>query len=245
MAGGGRLTISTRGAAPDEPGAAHDGAVPKLGWVVVEVADTGVGIPEEVKERVFDPFFTTKQRGKGTGLGLATVRQIVNQAEGCIVLDTRPNQGSTFGIYLPATDQPASLGAVVPRPPSGAPRGATVLVVDDDDAVRRAICRILSAEGYAVREARNGEDALAEHARRDGSIDLLLTDVVMPGMSGEELAAAVVERQPTIKVAYITGYATTTVITRSSESENRIVLPKPFRQERLLSLVREVLDVDA
>ena len=237
MLGGGTLSIVTDYVASDSPEEATD----PPGWVTLEVADSGSGMAPEVMDQIFEPFYTTKERGKGTGLGLATVRGIVDQAGGTIAVRSEPGLGTTFTIRLPATRRVQS--AVIPaRMPSGAPRGESVLVVDDDDAVRRAICRMLRDEGYTVSEARNGKDALVAYDEMKGDLDLLLTDVVMPGMSGEELAETLREQQPTLRVVYTTGYATSTVVERTGKRDRRVVLPKPFREERLLQVVRETLE---
>ena len=237
MFGGGKLSIRTSYV---EAGTAADSPDPP-GWVALEVADSGAGMAPEVVEQIFEPFYTTKERGKGTGLGLATVRGIVDQAGGTIEVRSELGLGTTFTIRLPATRRVQA--AVIPaRLPSGAPRGESVLVVDDDDAVRRAICRILRDEGYSVSEARNGKDAVAEYDQLEEKLDLLLTDVVMPRMSGEELAELLRDRQPNLRVIYTTGYATTTVVERRGKRDHRVVLPKPFREERLLQVVRETLE---
>jgi two-component system cell cycle sensor histidine kinase/response regulator CckA len=242
MPEGGRLLLETRDLDALAPALKTGGRDADRGWVVVDVTDTGAGMPPQVAEKVFEPFFTTKQREQGTGLGLATVKGIVDRAGGHIELSTEPGRGSSFSIYLPPTHLPMHTVPAAAVAPSGVPRGESVLVVDDDDAVRRAICRILADSGYVVHEARNGKDAVLEHQRCGGRVDLLLTDVVMPVMSGDELAQQLRTRQPDLRVIYTTGYATTTVIERTSEREARVVLPKPFREERLLGLVREVLE---
>ena len=208
-------------------------------FVCLTVADDGPGIPADVVDRIFDPFFTTKPRGKGTGLGLATVQGIVKQALGSIQLDTSPERGTTFRVYLPVADRPADERAVVT---SLRRRGAgqTILVVEDDKPLRRVIERILSRSGYvpivteSVEEARSvldGEDLL----------DVLLTDVVMPRSSGTELAAYALDRRPELRVVYMSGYEDQ-VLMRHGVEETGGFLPKPFGPEQLLDVIARKLD---
>jgi len=242
MPDGGTLTIETAVAAPSA-GTRAVAALPAA--VELRVADTGSGMAPEVAARIFEPFFTTKVEGKGTGLGLATVRGIVESAGGTIAVDSSLGKGTVFTVTLPATtkdrrhtsDRPDE--EQMPR----ARAGESVLVVEDDDAVRRATLRFLVRAGYRVAEARTGEEALDEHGKRK-RFDLLLADVVMPGMSGGELAERLQERQPDLKVIYMTGYATQAKLDRLGAEGDRALLPKPFREQRLLALVRTVLDTE-
>ncbi len=206
--------------------------------VRLTVCDTGAGMAPEVVEHAFEPFYTTKPKGEGTGLGLATVYGIVTQTGGTIEIDSMPGKGTTIEVLLPATDaepdtQPASGNGA-----AGATRGETILVVEDEAAVRRLTCRILAREGYTVLDAADGPRALATWDEHAGEIDLLLTDVVMPGMSGKELADRL-----GIEPVFMSGY-TDDVISRHGMDGLRLV-QKPFDAHTLLGAVRNALDDDA
>lgn len=209
--------------------------------IVLEVADEGTGMSDEVRARLFEPFFTTKPRGKGTGLGLATVKGIVEAAQGTIAVTSRPGRGATFRVCLPVVA--ASITSAVQDAPgvARARPGECILLAEDDDAVRGATRRLLCRAGYQVIEARHGVEALEKLKERPGEVDLLLTDVVMPKLGGDALAERVVADDPQIGVVFITGYAAG-AFRESADGEQRIVLPKPFREERLLEVLRDVLD---
>jgi PAS domain S-box-containing protein len=240
MPRGGRLTIAT-GNIAGEP--AHGTArAPSPRRVLIEVSDTGLGIDPSILDKVFDPFFTTKDRERGTGLGLAMVKGIVEQAGGHIELATKLGVGSRFRITLPVTEE-SSIWRTRSNPPARQPaKGELILVTDDDGAVRRALCRILTGAGYRVVPAESGAQALAEHERLGGSVDLILTDILMPGISGEELVSRLRQRQPGLKSIFVTGYATTPVLELEDDGGQRAVLPKPFDEQRVLALVCEVLN---
>ncbi len=237
---GGRLTIHTRNIIPDA--SAQHAEAPPSTWVELEISDTGNGIDAAILDKIFDPFFTTKDRDRGTGLGLATVKGIVERAGGCIGVTTQIGVGSCFRIALPMTHDASERRPRSTAPSKQAMNGESILVVDDDVAVRRALCRILKSAGYQVAAADGGGQALAEHERQGGSVDLVITDVLMAGLSGEELVLQLRQKQPAIKVIFATGYATIAVVEGGNASEQRAVLPKPFDQQRLLEVVREVLD---
>jgi two-component system, cell cycle sensor histidine kinase and response regulator CckA len=226
MPGGGELRIELANAR---------GALDGADAVRLTVRDTGDGMTPDVVERAFEPFYTTKPKGEGTGLGLATVYGIVTQTRGTIAIHSAPGAGTMIEVFLPTTDaEPA------PQPTSrdggdGSERGETILVVEDEDAVRRLTCRILAREGYTVLEAPNGPRALDTWDEHAGEIDLLLTDVVMPGMSGKELA----ERLG-IEPVFMSGY-TDDVISRHGMDGLRLV-QKPFDAQTLLGAVRSALD---
>jgi CheY-like chemotaxis protein len=235
MPRGGRLTIATRNCAargPATPGPPH---------IQLEVSDTGVGIDPNIIDKIFDPFFTTKDRDKGTGLGLAMVKGIVEQAGGRIELSTELGVGSQFRILLPVTGESSSWKMRSNDPLLQPAKGESILVVDDDNAVRRALCRILTGAGYRVMPADSAAQALAEY-KRFGSIDLVITDILMPGISGEELVTRLRGQQPSLKAIFVTGFATTPVVEQGSNGGQRAVLPKPFDERRLLGLVCEVLN---
>jgi len=207
MPGGGQLTISTRNTS-DPPPTLPAGSAATPDWVVLDVADTGQGMSRQVLSQIFEPFFTTKPAGKGTGLGLATVYGIVRQSGGYIHVDSTPGQGSCFSLYFPTiapalpSETPATDSA-----PGRQPVSATLLLVDDESSLRHAIAEILRESGYTVLEAADAASALEIAREHPGAIDLLVTDVVMPGMRGPELHHNILEMQPHIQVLFISGYA--------------------------------------
>jgi two-component system cell cycle sensor histidine kinase/response regulator CckA len=244
MPAGGKLTIRTFNVEIDEDFArAHPGL--SVGPnVCLSVADTGHGMTEEVRTRVFEPFFTTKPRGSGTGLGLSTVYGIVKASDGHISVYSEPGLGTVFSVYLPATDQ-----AAMPSPPRGAPmaaggRGETILVAEDEDNVRELVERILTNNGYHVLAAPSGNDALRVSREHPGTIDLLLTDLIMPGMSGTELSRAINGSRKEMRTVHMSGYPDD-VITHHGMGNVRHYLPKPFNTAALLAKVREALDSEA
>ena len=205
MPNGGKLRIQTKNVRLKED-AQSEAGVPSDHFVLLEVADTGIGMDQETQARIFEPFFTTKAVGKGTGLGLATVYAIVKQSSGSIEVHSKLGQGSSFKIYLPAAEQAdadyeSATGAAKP-----VFSGETVLVVEDAEPLRRLICEALSASGYKVLFAPDGQEAL-RIVSREGSVDLLLTDVIMPGMNGPALAKQVRSLRPGTKILYMTGYS--------------------------------------
>jgi len=205
--------------------------------VRLTVRDTGAGMAPEVVEHAFEPFYTTKPKGEGTGLGLATVYGIVTQTGGTIEIDSAPGKGTTIQVLLPATDAEVETPSASGNGAAGATRGETILVVEDEAAVRRLTCRILAREGYTVLDAVDGPGALATWDEHAGEIDLLLTDVVMPGMSGKELADRL-----GIEPVFMSGY-TDDVISRHGMDGLRLV-QKPFDAHTLLGAVRSALDDD-
>lgn len=240
MPRGGKLTIETANVTLDEDYVRqHVGTVPG-DFVLLAVSDTGVGMTEEVKEHLFEPFFTTKEIGQGTGLGLSTVYGIVKQHEGYIWVYSEPGQGTTFKIYLPRVrEKPERL----PRQDEEGylPRGTeTVLVVEDDPAVREVMVRILREQGYTVLEAASADEALQIAARAEG-IQLLLTDVVMPKMSGKALAERLRVIYPNLKVLYVSGYSDNAIAHHGIFEKGIAFLQKPFTIAALARKVREVL----
>ena len=245
MPRGGRLTLRTHNSAPvgvvDLEETAERGLRPR---VAISIVDSGSGIPPEVRARLFEPFFTTKEAGKGTGLGLATVYGIVKQSGGDITVESEPGKGSTFTVVLPSKPAPRRRG-------SGAstrtvPRGTeTILAVEDEDAVRRIVKIALESTGYRVIEARSGPEALAAGRRHPGRIDLLVTDVVMPEMSGRNLAERFVKEHPGIRVLYMSGYTDDAVVRHGVAGAGVAFLQKPFSPLALARKVREVLDAKA
>ena len=214
--------------------------------VLLDVIDTGVGIPAEDQASIFEPFFTTKDFGKGTGLGLATCYGIVRQAGGRIELSSEPGAGSRFRVLLPALPEgtlPIHTPALGTRIETLAPRGGeTVLLAEDEPQVRQLALRLLQGLGYDVLVAESGEAGLALARSTTRRIDLLVTDVVMPGMTGEELAVELRRTRPGVRVLFISGYAEDSDAIERALREGDAFLPKPFTVSSLARHVREVLD---
>jgi len=205
--------------------------------VVLGVADTGCGIDNAVMAHIFEPFFTTKEASKGTGLGLATVYGIVHQSGGHIEVESRPGEGTSFAVYLPRTDEPVAPASVATAAPG---RGhETILVAEDEALIRSLACEILGGRGYVVLEAASADDALRIAAGHAGPIHLLLTDVVMPGKSGVELAEALRARRPGLRVLYMSGYADRAV---EANAPGVAFVQKPFDPALLARRVRATLD---
>ncbi|WP_234703829.1 hybrid sensor histidine kinase/response regulator [Rhodospirillum centenum] len=245
MPGGGRLSIVTSNFSATGPVRRETEEMPPGDYVVIEVADTGVGIPRENLQRIFDPFFSTKEVGSGTGLGLSTVYGIVRQTGGFIFVESAPDQGAKFSIFLPRHSEPVAT-APPPEPKERAVADltgmGTILLVEDEDAVRVFGARALRNKGYLVLEARSGEAAL-DQLRREGGpkVDLIITDVVMPQMDGPTLIREVRRLRPEIKVIFISGY-TEDRFRDAVDAGTRIeFLPKPFSLKQLASKVKEVM----
>jgi PAS domain S-box-containing protein len=241
MPGGGRLTLRTSRLHLDPAAASlFPGAIPGF-YAVLEVSDTGAGMSEEIQQRVFDPFFTTKGPGEGTGLGLSTVYGIVRQAGGWIKVESSPGMGATFRIGLPLAAQPVLQCQSAKPSPTQLEGSETVLVVEDQDEVRRLALSVLRKFGYQTLEARSGPDALSVAESYAGPIHLMLTDMVMPGMTGKRLAEHLRPVRPDMKVVYMSGY-TADVITRHGILEPGIeFIEKPFSPGALAQKVRMVL----
>ncbi|HYT62698.1 MAG TPA: response regulator, partial [Gemmatimonadales bacterium] len=222
--------------------AAQHVAVVPGSYVMLAVTDTGSGMSEETKARIFEPFFTTKPPGRGTGLGLSTVYGIVKQSGGNIWLYSEPGKGTTFKIYLPTVEAlPADIGNVAP---ADAVRhgGGTVLVVEDDEQLRRLTHRALAAHGYTVLEADRGRAALDIARRHKGMIDLLLTDIVMPDTNGRELADTLRAARPGLRVLYMSGYPDGAIASHGMLEPGVAYLAKPFTTDAITRKVREVLE---
>ncbi|MBI2932577.1 MAG: response regulator [Planctomycetes bacterium] len=242
MPKGGKLTIETANVDLSEGFVQRHETVRPGPYVMLAVSDTGCGMDEQVRSHLFEPFFTTKELGKGTGLGLSTVYGIVKQNQGYVWVYSEPERGSTFKIYLPRMAPPAEsiAGTGAARKPQ---RGSeTVLVVEDEDAVRKLTCRILQSHGYTVIEARNGAQAMDVCERHSGAIQLLVTDLVMPGIGGDELARNLLSRHPSLKVLFVSGYANEAVARQGVLAPGAAFLQKPFAPDDLAHKVREVLD---
>jgi PAS domain S-box-containing protein len=242
MEHGGVLRIETLNLSLTRPDPVAHPGVPTGRWVRLTVTDTGCGMDDEVRSHVFEPFFTTKGPGKGTGLGLAVVYGIVRQSGGFINAWSRPREGATFHIYLPRVE--GSADSVSARARMMVPKGGTetILVVEDDDAVRELAAGILARWGYHVMTGRDDADALALVEREPGPVHLLFTDVVMPGMNGRELATRLCARLPELRVVYTSGYTDSDALANGLIEGRAAFLQKPFTPEGLVDVVRRVLD---
>ena len=243
MPQGGKLTVEMANVDLDKNYLSEHGIEGAAGhYVMLAISDTGSGMDKETREHIFEPFFTTKEIGKGTGLGLSTVYGIVKQNKGFIWVYSEPGQGTTFKIYLPKVKE-GTEPEEKERTPVGDLNGSeTVLIVEDDDRVRNLARKILERYGYSVLEAQNGEDALRVSEAHDGSIDLLITDVVMPKMGGKEVAERLQPLYPQIKVIYMSGYTDNAIVHHGVLAPGLNFLEKPFAPEGLARKVREVLD---
>ena len=242
MPTGGKLTIETAVVELDEDyAAAHWPAVTGR-FAMLAVSDTGIGMDEAIRARIFEPFFTTKGPGKGTGLGLATVYGIVKQSGGFIWVYSEPGKGATFKIYLPLHEGAATTGPEEPAKPLAVHGTETVLLVEDSEAVRLVVRKTLEQLGYEVLEAPSASAAVTLAAELDRPLPLLLTDVVMPEMSGRVLAEKLATLQPQAKVLYMSGYTDDAIIRHGVLRAKTPFLQKPFTPLALAMRVREVLD---
>lgn len=242
---GGRIRIASHSIRLEDTFIGPQSNIPAGNYVVLTVSDNGMGISADVREHIFEPFFTTKGIEQGTGLGLATVYGIVRQSNGHILVESEPDQGTTFSVYLPTTSgedksAPASPGLAIM--PGGT---ETLLLLEDEDSLRRLIHRILSSNGYQVLVADNAKAAIELMDKHSGNVHLLITDVVMPDLSGPEVAKACTAIVNDLKVLYISGYATDTIARHGIPEAGFSLLHKPFTTRELLVKVRNVLDVDS
>jgi PAS domain S-box-containing protein len=242
MPAGGRLTLEAANVDLDAEYAQGHAEVVPGPYVLLSVTDTGVGMDEATRARLFEPFFTTKGQGKGTGLGLATVYGIVKQSGGHIWVYSESGRGTVFKVYLPrveAVTGERQTPAMRPRQTTGT---ETILVVEDDEGVRAFVKTVLEARGYRVIPAANADDAVERAARHDGRIGLLLTDIVMPGMSGVDLAARIRAMAPGLKVLFVSGYTENTIVHHGVLDPGVSFLAKPFSPDALAERVRAELD---
>jgi CheY-like chemotaxis protein len=238
MPHGGSLVLETSNADVGAADAASLGIDPGR-YVKLTVKDTGVGMAADVKENVFEPFFTTKELGKGTGLGLATVYGVVRQSGGHVRVESEVGLGSTFEVYLPCVEGLAEETVPAPRRAGGG--SETILLVEDEDSLRQMVRSLLVADGYTVVDAASGAEALEIARQKERSIDLLLTDVVMPKITGPQLATRVRAARPGIKVLFMSGYSLDVVGDHGAFAEGALLLAKPFTAETLQRKVAEAL----
>jgi PAS domain S-box-containing protein len=243
MSSGGRLTIETNAFDADED-YAHSHATTPGRYVRLTMSDTGTGMSPEVVARAFEPFFTTKAKGEGSGLGLATVYGIVTQAGGDVVIYSEPGLGTTIRVNFPATDDPVAgrktNGNIAPP----ASNGEMILLVEDEEIVREPARRMLVKHGYEVVAASSAEEALAILQDDPRIVHLLLTDVVMPGQSGKELAQEVTRQRPDVRVLYMSGYSQDVIVHQGVLEAGVHLIEKPFSSDALLARVRDVLDAE-
>ncbi len=245
MPEGGKLTIETSNVELDEDYAARHIGVKPGPYVQLAVTDTGRGMDQMTRAKLFEPFFTTKEKGKGTGLGLSSVYGIVKQSGGDIWAYSEPGQGTTFRVYLPRELSATAATDIEAPAPSRVTGTETILVAEDEEALRRAARRILLAAGYTVLTAPDGEAALLVSEQHVGEIHLLLTDVVMPRMGGRALAQELSKRRPTLSVLYMSGHTDDAIVHHAVRCERTTFLAKPFSAADLARKVRDVLDSGA
>jgi PAS domain S-box-containing protein len=242
MPQGGRLTIETANVELDAIYARDHVTVRPGSYVMLAVSDTGIGMNQETQSHIFEPFFTTKGSGHGTGLGLSTVYGIVKQSGGYIWVYSEPGQGTSFKVYLPAVDSPIETKSSQPEAPAASKGTESILLVEDEEAVRELARMVLAKQGYAVIVAENPSHAEELAAKHGSDIRLLLTDVVMPGMSGHDLARRISARNPKIRVLYMSGYTDNVIASGGVLERGVSFLQKPFTPRALAAKVREVLD---
>jgi two-component system, cell cycle sensor histidine kinase and response regulator CckA len=243
MPNGGKLTLETENMELDESYAREHEPLRPGRYVMLAVSDTGTGMSPETQAHIFEPFFTTKEVGKGTGLGLSMVYGIVKQSGGYIWVYSEPNRGTTFKIYLPRADQPAEAVGAVEKRPAGVQRGTeTILLVEDDAQLRALTSSVLAHCGYKVLSAPGTEEGIALCRENHRDIHLLVTDVIMPGMNGRQLAEQVKQISPRTKVLYVSGYTSNAIVHYGVLDPGLSFLPKPFSLSALIAKVREVLD---
>jgi len=245
MPEGGKLTIETANVEFDEEYIREHPMVKAGPYSMLAISDNGIGMDAATRSHIFEPFFTTKEKGKGTGLGLSTVYGIVKQSNGFIWIYSEPGTGTTFKIYFPRIEGEITKVAGESKPNDDFRGFETVLIVEDEKAVRALAARILHERGYNVLEASDGKEALRIVGEYAGKIDLIITDVVMPGMSGRELVSKIEVLHPGIKTLYISGYTDDVIVHHGILDSNVAFLQKPFTNESLARKVREVMNYSA
>ncbi|MGY4468583.1 CheY-like chemotaxis protein [Bradyrhizobium sp. LB9.1b] len=257
MPEGGKLIIRTANVTTEEAARLAYKGMPAADYVRIEVADTGTGIPADIRDKIFEPFFSTKEVGKGTGLGLSTVYGIVKQTGGFIYVDSEPGQGTSFHIFLPRhhaepeeqVEQPAAVVgaakeaglAAEAKPRTDLTGQGTILLVEDEEGLRALNARGLRSRGYTVVEAENGVEAMELLDEQSGGIDLVVSDVVMPEMDGPTLLKAMREKNPDIKFIFVSGYAEDAFEKSLPQGQQFDFLPKPFTLSQLVAAVKETM----
>jgi nitrogen-specific signal transduction histidine kinase/ActR/RegA family two-component response regulator len=242
MPEGGKLLVETGNVELDSTFAPDQAVVPGI-YVMLSVTDTGVGMSADTLAHIFEPFYTTKESNRGTGLGLSTVYGIVKQSGGHVSVYSEPGKGTTFKVYLPQVQDSLHLTPVAEAPDSTSSKGhETILLVEDEPAVRELTCMVLSERGYSVIEAQNAGDAVRLAKKHGAQIHLLLTDVVMPGMSGHDLAKRLTAQHPNLRVLYMSGYTYNIFAENEALEGGLSFLQKPFTPKALAQRVREALD---
>jgi PAS domain S-box-containing protein len=241
MPSGGKICIRTASVTLDESYRPENTFIKHGPYVMISVSDTGQGMDRETQARIFEPFFTTKEKNKGTGLGLSTVYGIIKQSGGYVFVQSELGRGTVFTIYFPRVDEPSEAHGIAPVSHAAAGGNETVLLVEDEDSVRQLVRETLESRGYRVLEAANGKDAIALAASHADPIHLIITDVVMPGLSGHELVAQILPARPRIKVLYLSGYAQDAFAAPAAAEAQKTFLQKPFTLQSLTRKVREIL----
>jgi len=250
MPNGGKLTVRTANVTADEARTLSYKPMPAADYVMVEVNDTGTGIPKDIIEKIFEPFFTTKETGKGTGLGLSTVYGIVKQTNGYIFVDSTIGQGTSFRIYLPryvpiageaAEAAPIDAKSAEAKPMADLTGHGTILLVEDEEGLRGLNARGLTSRGYTVLEAGNGVEAIELIESRGGDVDLVVSDVVMPEMDGPTLAKELRTRNPGLKIIFVSGYAEDAFEKNLPDEVKFNFLAKPFTLKQLVAAVKETM----
>jgi two-component system, cell cycle sensor histidine kinase and response regulator CckA len=254
MPDGGKLTVRTANVTTEESSQLAYKGMPAADYVRIDVADTGTGIPAEIVDKIFEPFFSTKEVGKGTGLGLSTVYGIVKQTGGFVYVDSEADRGTSFHIFLPrhhaeqeVTPEPAAVSEAAKAPPAEAkPRAdltgqGTILLVEDEEGLRSLNARGLRSRGYSVIEASNGVEAMEALEEKDGAVDLVVSDVVMPEMDGPTLLREMRIRNPNLKIIFVSGYAEEAFDKSLPENEQFAFLAKPFALSALVAKVKETM----
>jgi PAS domain S-box-containing protein len=240
MPNGGKICIRTDSVTLDDSYRPENAFIKHGPYVMISVSDNGQGMDRETQARIFEPFFTTKEKGKGTGLGLSTVYGIIKQSGGYVFVQSELGRGTVFTIYFPRVDEPSEAHGIAPISPSSAGGSETILLVEDEDSVRQLVRETLESRGYRVLEAANGDAALALASDHPDTIHLIITDVVMPGLSGHELIQQLLPARPTVKVLYLSGYAQEAFATSAADAPKSF-LQKPFTLQSLSRKVREIL----
>ena len=241
MPNGGKISIRTANVTLDESHRPENTFIKNGAYIMIQVSDTGQGMDRETQARIFEPFFTTKEKGKGTGLGLSTVYGIIKQSGGYVFVQSELGRGTVFTIYFPRVDEPSEPLGTTQVAMASAGGSETVLLVEDEDSVRQLVRETLESRGYRVLEAENGNFGLAMAASHTDTIHLIITDVVMPGLSGHELVEQLLAVRPGIKTLYLSGYAQDAFPTPLTADSQKIFLQKPFTLQSLARKVREIL----